>query len=165
VIGVDLHESRRQQALAGGAWQVLNPRGDKVAETIKDLTEGRGADVCIEVSGAIPALQEAIRAAAYSSRVVVMGFFQDDASGLILGEEFHHNRINLVCSQISGVAPEIQHRWSKPRLWRSAVQLQVDGLLNLKPLVSHTAPFPQAPRLFQALDATPDQVMLAVIEF
>ena len=32
-----------------------------------------GADVVIEVSGAIPALNEAIRSAAYSSRVVAMG--------------------------------------------------------------------------------------------
>lgn len=165
VIGVDLHEGRRQQASAGGAWQVLNPKTEPVAETIKDLTDGRGADVCIEVSGAVPALNEAIRAAAYSSRVVVMGFFQGDAGGLILGEEFHHNRINLVCSQISGVAPEIQHRWTKPRLWRTAVDLQVDGLLDLKPLVSHTAAFAQAPELYHTLDTAPDQVMLGVINF
>jgi hypothetical protein len=35
-----------------------------------------------------------------------MGFFQGEAQGLFLGEEFHHNRINLVCSQISGVNPQ-----------------------------------------------------------
>ena len=107
VIGVDLHPARLQKARENGAWQTLNPSIDKVAEAVKDLTEGRGADVVIEVTGAISALNEAIRAAAYSSRVVAMGFFQGDASGLILGEEFHHNRINLVCSQISGVSPEL----------------------------------------------------------
>ncbi len=165
VIGVDLHEARLQTAREHGAWQTLNPSTDKVAEAIKDLTEGRGADVVIEVTGAISALNEAIRAAAYSSRVVAMGFFQGDASGLILGEEFHHNRIDLVCSQISGVAPEIQHRWNKPRLWRTAVQLQAEGLLDLKSLVSHTAPFSQAAQLYETLDKSPEQVMLAVIEF
>jgi threonine dehydrogenase-like Zn-dependent dehydrogenase len=165
VIGVDLHEARRQKASALGAWQVLDPKAGSAAETIKDLTDGRGADVCIEVSGAIAALNEAIRAAAYSSRVVAMGFFQGEAHGLILGEEFHHNRINLVCSQISGVAPEVQHRWNKPRLWRSAVQLQVDGLLDLKPLISHTAAFQQAPELYRTLDQAPDQAMQAVINF
>ncbi len=165
VIAVDLHASRLQKASENGAWQTLNPRSDKVAEAIKDLTEGRGADVVIEVTGAVSALNEAIRSAAYSSRVVAMGFFQGDASGLILGEEFHHNRINLVCSQISGVAPEIQHRWTKPRLWRTAVELQASGHLNLKHLISHTAPFAQAARLFETLDQTPEQVMLAVISF
>jgi threonine dehydrogenase-like Zn-dependent dehydrogenase len=165
VIGVDLHEARLQKAREHGAWRVLNAKTEKVAETIKDLTEGRGADVCIEVTGAVAALNEAIRSAAYSSRVVAMGFFQGDASGLILGEEFHHNRINLVCSQISGVAPDIQHRWTKPRLWRTAVQLQADGLLDLKSLISHPAPFAQAARLYETLDKTPEQVMQAVISF
>jgi threonine dehydrogenase-like Zn-dependent dehydrogenase len=165
VIGIDLHPARLQKAREHGAWRVLNAKTDRVAETIKDLTEGRGADVCIEVSGAVPALNEAIRSAAYSSRVVAMGFFQGEASGLILGEEFHHNRINLVCSQISGVAPEIQHRWTKPRLWRTAVQLQADGLLDLKSLVSHTASFEQAAQLYESLDKTPEQVMQAVITF
>lgn len=165
VIGVDLHPARLQKAREFGAWQTLNPKTDKVAETIKDLTEGRGADVVIEVTGAVSALNEAIRSAAYSSRVVAMGFFQGDASGLILGEEFHHNRINLVCSQISGVAPEVQHRWSKPRLWRTAVQLQAEGILALKSLVTHTAPFSQAAGLYETLDKTPEQVMLAVMTF
>jgi threonine dehydrogenase-like Zn-dependent dehydrogenase len=165
VIGVDLHETRLQKAREHGAWRVLNAKTEKVAETIKDMTEGRGADECIEVTGAISALNEAIRSAAYSSRVVAMGFFQGDASGLILGEEFHHNRINLVCSQISGVAPEIQHRWTKPRLWRTAVQLQADGLLDLKALVSHSAPFTQAAQLYEILDQSPEQVMQSVISF
>ena len=84
---------------------MLDPTAGSVAESIKSETGGRGADVCIEVSGAAPALAEAIRTVAYSSRVVAMGFFQGEARGLSLGEEFHHNRIELICSQISGVAP------------------------------------------------------------
>ncbi len=165
VIGIDLHEYRLQVAREHGAWAVLNPRKDRVAEAIKDLTGGRGADACIEVSGSIQALNEAIRSVAYSSRLVAMGLFQGDASGLILGDEFHHNRVNLVCSQISGVAPDIQHRWNKPRLWATAVQLQADGLLDLKSLISHTADFDQAASLFETLDQSPDQVMQAVITF
>ncbi|HEY9075548.1 MAG TPA: zinc-binding alcohol dehydrogenase [Anaerolineaceae bacterium] len=165
VIAIDLHESRLQAARTHGAWKTLNARTEKVAEAIKDLTGGMGADVCIEVSGAVPALNEAIRSAAYNSRVIAMGFFQGDAAGLILGDEFHHNRINLVCSQISGVAPDLQHRWNKPRLWRSVIQMQKDGWLDLKSLVTHTAPFEQAASLFQALDQAPEQVMQAVIQF
>jgi len=165
VIGIDLHEARLQMARDLGAHVTLHAAQDCVAETIKDLTGGRGADVCFEVTGATAALNEAIRAAAYSARVVAMGFFQGAAQGLFLGEEFHHNRINVVCSQISGVDPELKYRWDKPRLWRAAIQLQADGLLNLLPLITHTAPFERAAELFRALDETPDQVLQAVIEF
>jgi threonine dehydrogenase-like Zn-dependent dehydrogenase len=165
VIGVDLIEARLQAARQHGAFLALNPRQEQVAERIKDLTGGLGADACVEVSGSPAALNEAIRSAAYSSRVVVMGFFQGEPNGLLLGDEFHHNRINLVCSQISGVAPELQHRWTKPRLWRTAVELQAQGLLDIKSLVSHRTSFDQAARLYETLDQTPDQVMQAVIEF
>lgn len=165
VIGVDLHENRLHTASRHGAWATLNAKTERVAEAIKDLTGGRGADACIEVTGSVAALNEAIRSVAYSSRVVAMGFFQGDAAGLILGEEFHHNRVNLVCSQISGVTPEIQHRWNKPRLWATAVQLQADGRLDLKALISHTAPFEQAASLYEILDQTPEQVMQSVISF
>jgi 2-desacetyl-2-hydroxyethyl bacteriochlorophyllide A dehydrogenase len=165
VIAVDLHDMRLDMAKALGADITLNARQDPVAESIKDLTDGRGADVCIEVSGSTAALNEAIRAVAYSSRVVALGFFQGEANHLYLGEEFHHNRINLVCSQISGVSPELQHRWNKMRLWQSAVRLQAEGILDLRPIITHRAPFAQAADLFEALDQRPDEVVLAVMEF
>ncbi len=165
VIAVDLHDQRLEMAKSLGAHHTLNAKREKVAEVIKDLTNGRGADVCFEVSGSTLALHEAIRAVAYSARVVAMGFFQGEAKGLYLGEEFHHNRINLVCSQISGPSPEQSYRWDKLRLWQSAIRLQATGLLNLRPLISHTASFENAAEFYELLDTAPDTVMQAVLEF
>lgn len=165
VIAIDLHEARLETARAHGAHITLNAGRGDVAAAIRELTEGRGADVCFEVSGATQALNEAIRAAAYSARVVAMGFFQGAAQGLFLGEEFHHNRINVVCSQISGTDPELKYRWDKLRLWQSAIRLQAEGLLDLRSLITHTAPFERAGELFALLDRAPDQVLQAVITF
>ncbi len=89
VIGVDPVLSRRELALSLGAHRVLDPSQGSIADIVKSETGGRGADICIEVSGATPALSEAIRTVAYSSRVVAMGFFQGEARGLHLGDEFH----------------------------------------------------------------------------
>jgi 2-desacetyl-2-hydroxyethyl bacteriochlorophyllide A dehydrogenase len=165
IIAIDLHETRLQMAKRLGADVTINAGQGNIAETIKDMTGGLGADVCIEVSGSTRALHEAIRSVAYSSKVVAMGFFQGEANGLLLGEEFHHNRINLVCSQISGVAPDLQHRWNKMRLWQTAVQLQADAILDLRPIITHHAPFEQAQELYEALDQRPQEVVHAVIEF
>jgi len=165
VVGIDPLASRRALAEKMGTHATLDPTKDKVAETIRDMTFGRGADSCVEVSGAPAALSEAIRAVAYSSRVVALGFFQGEARGLHLGEEFHHNRVNLVCSQISGVAPEASYRWSKPRLWQSAVQLQHEGILNLIPLITHTMSFRDAPELFRLLDAGAPDMLQTMLSF
>ena len=162
VIAVDPDPARRAIANGLGAWQAIEAAN--AAEQIKAITGGRGADACIEVSGVPAALGEAIRAVAYSSRVVAMGFFQGEAP-LRLGEEFHHNRVQLICSQISGVAPEASHRWSKPRLWRTAIELQHAGALDLLPLITHTAPFAEAPALFARLDAGEPGLLQAMLEF
>ena len=163
VIAVDPDGGRRAVAARLGAHVTMAP--DNAAQAIKDLTGGKGADACIEASGAAPALAEAIRAVAWSSRVVAMGFFQGEVAGLRLGEEFHHNRVQLICSQISGVAPETSHRWSKPRLWRRAVELQHEGVLDLLALITHKVPFDEAPALFERLAAGEPGVLQAVLEF
>src|SRR6266508_490088 len=108
VMGVDLIEKRLELAKDLGAiGSGFNPREGSPAEKIKELTNGRGADITIEVTGSARALHEAVRATAYSARVVALGLFQGEAQGLLLGEEFHHNRISLVCSQISNVDPAL----------------------------------------------------------
>lgn len=165
VIGVDPDARRREIALTLGMEDALDPGTEGAAEAIKRMTGGRGADACIEVTGVGAALADALRAVAYSSRVVAMGFFQGAVPGLELGAEFHHNRVQLICSQISGVAPEASHRWSKPRLWRSAVELQHRGMLDLLPLISHVVPFVEAPALFARLDAGEPGVMQTMLDF
>src|SRR5438105_3329449 len=60
VIGVDGIGSRRELAGRMGADATIDPR-EGVAERVRTLTHNRGADIVIEVSGAAPALNEAIR--------------------------------------------------------------------------------------------------------
>jgi threonine dehydrogenase-like Zn-dependent dehydrogenase len=165
VIGVDNLPARRALALELGADEVLDATEGRVAERIRDLTGGRGADVCLEVTGSYRALHEAIRAVAYSSRVCAAGFMQGDGAGLRLGEEFHHNRVQLVCSQISGVAPALQHRWDGYRLARTAMDLAVSQRLRLTELISHTMPMAEAPAAFRLLDEHPEQALQVVLSF
>ncbi|HEV7415756.1 MAG TPA: zinc-binding alcohol dehydrogenase [Tianweitania sediminis] len=165
VIGIDPVPFRRQMAERLGADRTFDPSELSVADAVKDLNGGAGADVCIEVSGAAPALTEAMRTVTYAGRVVAMGFFQGETRGLQLGDEFHHNRIELISSQISGVAPEASHRWSKPRLWKAAVRLQHQGRLDLLPLITDSVPFEDAPALFERLDAGDATILQSVLTF
>jgi len=166
VFGIDLIEKRLSLASELGAIDVaINPRKDSPAEVIKSMTGGRGADVSIEISGAVTALHEAIRSTAYAARVVVSGFYQGEASGLYLGEEFHHNRIQLICSQISNVDPAFSQRWDRLRLIHTIMDLQAQGLLNLKPVITHVIPFEEAARAYEILDNTPEQALQIVLDF
>jgi threonine dehydrogenase-like Zn-dependent dehydrogenase len=97
--------------------------------------------------------------------VVTLGFFQGPAQALFLGEEFHHNRINLVCSQIFGVAPELTYRWNQDRLVHTAMQMQAQGKLNLEPLITHVFSLSQAADAFRLCDEEPEKVIQVVLDF
>jgi threonine dehydrogenase-like Zn-dependent dehydrogenase len=165
VIGVDGIAARRELALKLGIHEVLDPADGEVAERVRAKTGGRGADVCMEVTGNYHALHEAIRTVAYSSRVCVAGFMQGEGAGLRLGEEFHHNRVAVIASQISGVAPVLQHRWNEYRLASTAMQLAAEGKLQLAELISHELPVEEAGFAFTMLDTTPQEALQVVLTF
>ena len=166
VVGIDRFEKRLEIALQSGAADIiLNAGRDEVAELIRSLTDNRGADVAIEVTGSTIALNQAIRSVAYSAKVIALGFFQGESAGLYMGEEFHHNRVNIVGSQISGTDPELTYRWNRLRLIQTFMRLQADGLIDLKPIISHVIPFDDAGEAFRILDQEPENALQVVLDF
>jgi 2-desacetyl-2-hydroxyethyl bacteriochlorophyllide A dehydrogenase len=166
VIAVDQHEPRLEEAKASGASFTINSAEEpEVAQRIKQITRNRGADVSIEISGTYSALNEAIRSTAYNSRVVVSGFFQGEGLGLALGEEFHHNRIELVCSQIGGVAPGLDHRWDRLRLDQTLMHLVAEGKVDFGRLISHVIPIERAQDAFDLLNEHPEKALQVVLDF
>jgi threonine dehydrogenase-like Zn-dependent dehydrogenase len=166
VIGIDMMDKRLKLAQENGWVDIaINGKDGDIAERIKELTRGKGADVAIEVSGNYSALHEAIRSVAYSSRVVALGFYQGAGQTLFLGDEFHHNRVNVICSQISGVAPELSYRWNVERMVHRGIDLQAEGVLHLKPLITHTFPLSKVAEAYELLNSQDEGAMQVVLDF
>jgi threonine dehydrogenase-like Zn-dependent dehydrogenase len=165
VIAVDGIARRLELAKSLGAAHVVDFTKASPAEEIKALTENRGADVCIEISGSYRALHEAIRSTAYNSKVVSSGFYQGEGTGLFLGEEFHHNRVNVVSSQIFGVSLALDHRWTVGRLERTVMSLAAEQKIGLKQLVTHVFALEEADEAFRLLDENPAEAVQVVLEF
>lgn len=165
VIAVDAIPRRLALARECGAAHIVNAREQDAAEAIKALTANRGADVSIEMTGSYAALHSAIRATAYNSRVIAGGFYQGEGRGLSLGQEFHHNRIRIISSQISGSGAEVAHRWDRLRLNETVMQLQAEGRLDLKRLVTHTFPADHAADAYRLLDTDPGEAVQVVLKF
>lgn len=165
VTAVDALDSRLAKAAEYGASSTLNARTDAVAERIREATDGRGADVAIEISGAYPALHEALRSVVVGGRVVASGFYQGDGTGLRLGDEFHHNRVQLICSQIGGVPPQLAGRWTVERLQQTFLRLVAEGQVDVESLVSHVVPVADAADAYVLLDERPADALQVVLEF
>ena len=165
VLAVDRIERRRAAARHLGAAQTLDPTsGRDVAAQVRALT-GAGADAAIELSGAYPALHEAIRSVQPGGRVVAAGFYQGPATGLDLGEEFHHNRVSVVASQIGGPPTALTHRWTVARLHRAVLGLLADGMVDVTSLVSHVVPVRDAASAYRLLDEDPSAALQVVLDF
>ena len=70
--------SRRELAVKFGADYVLDPNACDVVEECYKITDGRGFDVAVEVSGFCPAAQIPLKVAAYSGRVLYIAMFPRD---------------------------------------------------------------------------------------
>ena len=97
--------------------------------------------------------------------MVASGFFQGAGSPLRLGEEFHHNRISIVGSQISGVAPHLQHRWDELRMSGTVLSLEREGRLLLRELVTHVVPAEEAPAALELLDTAPQDALQVLLDY
>ncbi|MEU6997338.1 zinc-binding alcohol dehydrogenase [Nonomuraea sp. NPDC046570] len=163
VLATDPIEARLRLAKAYGAAETFDALAGSCAEFARKT--GDGADTAIELSGSHFGLHEAIRTVRRGGRVVAAGFYQGEAAGLRLGEEFHHNQVQLVSSQIGGVASWLAGRWDVERLQRTFMELAVTGEVDTTLLVSHVVPAERAAEAFELLDREPDKVLQLVFRF
>jgi 2-desacetyl-2-hydroxyethyl bacteriochlorophyllide A dehydrogenase len=164
VFAVDTVPFRLDLARRFGAIPLLSTGGDIAAE-LRELTGGSGVDRVLELTGAYPALNAAIRCAGVDGTVVAAGFYQGPATALSLGEEFHHNRVTLVASQIGAPPKVLQPRWNRERLHRTVMRLCADGRLDPKPLVTHVIPARRAAEAYELLDRSPADVLQVILDF
>jgi 2-desacetyl-2-hydroxyethyl bacteriochlorophyllide A dehydrogenase len=164
VIAIDTVLHRLELARKFGATPLSAENGD-LALAVRDLTQGRGADRVIELTGAYPALHQAIRVAGIGGTVIAAGFYQGPATALALGEEFHHNRVTLVSSQIGSLPLALRDRWSRERLYQTVIRLCALGRLDPLPLVSHVVPATRAAEAYELLDRAPVDVLQVILDF
>jgi 2-desacetyl-2-hydroxyethyl bacteriochlorophyllide A dehydrogenase len=161
LIVVDPIAVRRESALEWGADAAVAPAD--AAATITEMTEGRGADICIEATGAPAALQAAIVAAGQEATVAVLSFFGVRQVPLILSPEFHYRRLRMISSQVSSLGSGLEPRWSRER--RNAVAFRLLRSDWLVTPVSHELPFNRAPEAYSILQTTPEEATGIVLKY
>ena len=80
VIAVDTIDSALERAKKVGADEVINPRREKPAEKIKEMTGGMGADLAVEFIGLKETIEQAIACLRTGGRVVIVGLGPDAIS-------------------------------------------------------------------------------------
>lgn len=137
--------SRRTKALEMGAHAVIDPSAEDYVESVKRLTEGRGANVTYVAIGLPSAIEQAVHAAA--KRGVVSVYASVHPRGTLIQVDpnmFHHKEVVL-----SGSVAQ-DHEDFLDAVWSIAHQT-----IDLKPLLSCSFPLGQLEDAFAAA-ARPD---------
>jgi 2-desacetyl-2-hydroxyethyl bacteriochlorophyllide A dehydrogenase len=163
VSAVDPVAARRELALALGADEALEPGG--AGEAIKRAA-GRGVDAALETSGATAGLHDAIAACGLGGTVVSVGFYQGGAPELRLGEEWHHNRLDMVSSMGAWGAPHRAYpAWDRPRVMRTVVDLLGSGAVRVEGLPVRHFPFERAVEAYGWLDEHPNDAVKVALTY
>jgi threonine dehydrogenase-like Zn-dependent dehydrogenase len=145
VFGIDLEPGRLQLAASVGAVPV-NARERHPASALAEATDGRGADVVLEVVGTPSAFESAVGVVRRGGRVVVVGVYAGESVEIQLGVYW----ARALSLRFSGVCPV--HAW-----WARAMEAVVSGAIDPAPLISHRLPLEEAPQgyaLFDRREAT-----------
>ena len=150
VIAVDLDPNRLSKALALGADVALKADEVDVAEEVRKLTGGRGADVALEVVGATETIQTAVNAVRKGGAVTLVGNLAPEVKiplQVIVTRELDLYGSCASCGE-----------------YPACIELMRTGAIQVEPLITATATLDEAPEWFSRLYAGEKGAMKVVIQ-
>jgi 2-desacetyl-2-hydroxyethyl bacteriochlorophyllide A dehydrogenase len=161
VMTVDPVDRRRALSASLGAHAL--PPSEGLAEHVRDMTDGQGADIVIEASGNPAALVQALDCVAPEGTIVVCSWYGTKPVALPLGGSFHRGRIRLVSSQVGSMDPSLSARWSRER--RTEFTREILPKLYLTDLITHRIPLEQAADAYALVDDHPDETVQVILTY
>lgn len=139
VIAVDVIDHRLEQASSLGADAVINSTTADAAQRIRDLTQGRGAEVCIDCSGNPAGQNSALDAAAKRGAVAFVG--ESRATQINPSDQMLRKLLTVVGGWYFPIGD-----------WEEIVRLVIDQKIPVEKLISHDFSIDQAEEAFRAFD-------------
>lgn len=137
--GLTVDEARLQLALDLGIDRVVNLEKEDLGVVCKELTEGYGADVVVEATGARAAVDLAMNVIARRGTFVPMGVFNNT-----IDVDFHNIKKKELTVQ--GSHAQI------PTSWEKAMRLVSMGKINVDAIISHVFPMSEWEKAFELVD-------------
>jgi 2-desacetyl-2-hydroxyethyl bacteriochlorophyllide A dehydrogenase len=147
VIVADTRPDALERAKQLGATRVVNVKEESLVEAVKGLTDGHGADVSFEITGAQAPLLALGDVTRMSGKVVIVGYHQGERRELPLGQW------NWMAFQV--INAHFREEATIMRGMRIGMRLLTSGRLNLDGLVTHRLSLPEINRAFELAHEKP----------
>lgn len=166
VIGIDPIAKRREIAEKHGAHYTIDSATGDSGMEIKKLTNKNGADVIIETSGNVHALQSALKGLAYNGTIAYVAFANPFPAGLWLGQEAHFNYGKIIFSRASSEPNPEYPRWDRRRIEDVCWELLMNGYLDCEDIIYPVVPFDECAEGFcKYVDQNPEESIKLGVDF
>jgi S-(hydroxymethyl)glutathione dehydrogenase / alcohol dehydrogenase len=153
VVAVDPVEFKRKTALGLGATHALDPTSDDVLASLRELTDGRGADVALDTAGVPGIVAQAYAAVRRGGTVVAVGLPAEGLTADLPASDIPREEKIVTGSFYGSCDPQTD----MPRV----LDLYMEGQLPLDRLVTRTYPLEEINEAFSAMNS--GEVARAVI--
>lgn len=150
VIALDYNEKRRQIALGSGADHAFSPGDPELEEKVRAVTDGKGADSVIEVTGNPQAVVQGLKLTARFGRVSLVGCSRTPTENIDFYNLVHRPGISIIGAH--NQARPMDDR--RPGVWTMAEDMSLllkymdAGRLQCKNLHTMTADPAEAPGIY-----------------
>ncbi len=165
VIAIDPLASRRELAKQLGADHLIDPTNTDAGLQIKQLTNKRGADVCIEYSGSHHALQAALRGVAYLGTIVAGAWPKPYPAGLDFGAEAHMNRPRIIFSRACSEPNPDYPNWNEERIFEVAWRYLTSDALQTIPIIHPIVDFDDLLTAYPQIATNPQDLIKLGVRF
>jgi threonine 3-dehydrogenase len=126
VFAVDVNDYRLELAQKVGATRTINGMKEDVVDVVREMTEGIGCDISLEMSGAPVGIRQAFQALRSGGRVSILGLpsepLEFDLSNLIV----------IKGAEVHGIYGRKMYE-----TWYQTRTLLGDGLVDVSPIITH----------------------------
>jgi 2-desacetyl-2-hydroxyethyl bacteriochlorophyllide A dehydrogenase len=151
VIGITRSAEKRAMAEKLGA-DVTIPGGDDAIQKVRELTEGRGADLTIETTGIMKQLADSVHMTRFGGKVLMFGIFTVK-EGALPFYDLYFKEVSLISARVA-----------KPEDYTACIALVERGQVKLGPLVSDIMPLGQLKEAIGLLSSDSGQRMKIIME-
>lgn len=172
VIGVDVYDYRLDMARKACSAEAINSRKTDAIQAIRDATEGRGADVCVDAvgmeadigavrkieaaahaeAGTIQAFAETVSAVRRGGHIAVLGVYATSYDNFPFGQIFDKGlTIHLGQAPVQRYIDEL-------------MELIKDGKLVAHDIITHTLPLSEGPHGYQIFNDKKDNCVKVVLK-
>jgi len=121
------------------------------------------ADLVFELTGNPEALNLAVDICGYNGRIVIGSWYGNKAANINLGGKFHRNRIEIISSQVSTIAPQLTGRWDKSRRLEFAFKMIRE--ISPNKFISKIIDFEQVQQAYTLLDKSPEDYSQILLKY